>query len=137
MKIKDQKEMEAWTLSFFSQLKEGSVVGLDGDLGAGKTQMVRWIARFLGWTGPVTSPTFDFIHTYPTDHGPLRHLDLYRLTSESEVEAIDYEEAFYPEAGWTFIEWPERALSYLPRDLIWVKIEKGPGEEREVCLCES
>lgn len=132
MHIDNKEQMKAWVLDFFKGLKVGSVVALDGDLGAGKTQMVQWIGRALGLEEAITSPTFDLIHRYETDQGPLYHLDLYRLEVPEEIEDLNYEEAFYPTEGWTFVEWPERARDYLPPNTIWLSIQKGMGEEREV-----
>lgn len=132
MKIHSKEEMKKWTLDFFRGLSQGAVVSLDGDLGAGKTQMVQWIGEDLGLEKAITSPTFDLVHCYDTEKGPLRHLDLYRLEDPREIEALNYEDYFYPEDGFTFIEWAKKAEDYLPAGLITVKIEKGPGEEREV-----
>ena len=134
MKIQSKEEMKKWTLEFFRTLPSGAVVSLEGDLGAGKTQMVQWIGQALGVQKPIPSPTFDLVHTYKTPRGPLRHLDLYRLETPREIEALDYEDYFYPENGYTFIEWAKKAGPYLPKDLITLTILKGPGEEREVFL---
>lgn len=132
MHIENIEQMKAWTLAFLEGLEPGAVVALDGDLGAGKTQMVRWIARALGVEGWITSPTFDLIHAYETDRGPLYHMDLYRLEEPEEIEDLNYEEAFYSDHGLAFVEWPDRAGDYLPPHTIWVSITKGEGEEREV-----
>jgi tRNA threonylcarbamoyladenosine biosynthesis protein TsaE len=87
-------------------LKPGDVVALTGDLGAGKTCLVKGIAAALGVTHEVTSPTFTLIHEYP----PLAHVDLYRLDS---AYGIGLEE--YLAAPWiTVIEWAEKAAALLP-----------------------
>lgn len=132
MNIHSKEEMKKWTLDFFKALPPGTVVALEGDLGAGKTQMVQWIGQLLGVKKPITSPTFDLVHTYMTPRGPLRHLDLYRLEDPREIEALDYEDLFYPENGFTFIEWPNKAEEYLPKDRLTLTLIKGTGEEREV-----
>lgn len=87
-------------------LKPGDVVALSGDLGAGKTCLVKGIAAGLGITHEITSPTFTLIHEYP----PLAHVDLYRLES---IYGIGLEEYF--NAPWiTVIEWAEKIESLLP-----------------------
>src|SRR2546421_1641361 len=86
-------------------LKAGDVVGLEGDLGTGKTELVRGIAEALGVTGSVHSPTFVLHHRYQ-GRLPIEHLDLYRLEGMAWVDTGLDEPA--PDAV-TLIEWPERA----------------------------
>ena len=87
-------------------LQPGDVIALTGDLGAGKTCLVKGLALGLGVTQDVTSPTFTIIHEYP----PLAHVDLYRLDS---VYGIGLEE--YLVAPWiAVIEWAEKIESLLP-----------------------
>jgi tRNA threonylcarbamoyladenosine biosynthesis protein TsaE len=87
-------------------LKPGDVVALSGDLGAGKTCLVKGLAAGLGVTQKVTSPTFTIIHEYP----PVAHVDLYRLESAAGIGLEDY-----LEAPWiTVIEWAEKIESLLP-----------------------
>ena len=86
-------------------LKAGDVVGLEGDLGTGKTELVRGIAEALGVTGSVHSPTFVLHHRYQ-GRVPIEHLDLYRLEGMAWVDTGLDEPA--PDAV-TLIEWPERA----------------------------
>ena len=86
----------------------GMVIGLSGELGAGKTQLVKGIARGLGCPGRVHSPTFTLLNSYLGGRVPLYHLDLYRLASAEEVRAAGLEEyLFYPE-GIAVVEWVER-----------------------------
>lgn len=132
MYIENEKEMKAWAIEFASKIEIPSVISLEGDLGAGKTRLVQWIGEALGSKNIINSPTFDLIHRYDSNIGPIRHLDLYRLEDPEEVEELDYEEAFYPEDGLTFIEWAEKVKPYLPDGMIRVRIDKGIGEERKV-----
>jgi tRNA threonylcarbamoyladenosine biosynthesis protein TsaE len=94
-------------------LQPGNVVALYGEMGAGKTQIVKGIASGLGFEGDVTSPTFTLIHEYIGGRIPIYHLDLYRLTGPEALERLGIEEYLMGE-GVTVIEWPERALSVLP-----------------------
>lgn len=86
----------------------GLVIGLTGDLGAGKTELVKGIARGLGATTPVRSPTFALVHEYAGGRLPLFHLDLYRLESLAQVLGAGLDEYFHAPPGVTVIEWVER-----------------------------
>ncbi len=85
----------------------GLVIGLSGDLGAGKTQFVKGLARGLGITAPVRSPTFALVNIYSGGRLTLFHLDLYRLDSPEQIAAAGLEEYLQPR-GVTVIEWAER-----------------------------
>ncbi len=86
----------------------GLVIGLTGDLGAGKTQLVKGLARGLGIKAHVHSPTFALLHEYPGGRLPLFHIDLYRLESPSQIIGAGLEEYFYNPPGITVIEWFDR-----------------------------
>lgn len=102
-------------------LRPGSVVAVEGTLGAGKTHFIKAAVRALGFGAPVTSPTFTIVHEYPTDRGSIFHIDLYRLRSEREIAALGLNEIFAASLA-TFIEWPERLGAHLPHDASHVKI---------------
>lgn len=90
----------------------GWVMGLTGDLGAGKTQFVKGFARGLGVTERVHSPTFALAIEYHGGRLPLFHLDLYRLEHAQAVFTAGLEEYFYQRNGVTIVEWAERALPH-------------------------
>ncbi|MCU0783847.1 MAG: tRNA (adenosine(37)-N6)-threonylcarbamoyltransferase complex ATPase subunit type 1 TsaE [Verrucomicrobia bacterium] len=87
--------------------QRGWVIGLSGDLGAGKTQLVKGLARGLGVTARVHSPTFTLVNEYPGGRLRLFHLDLYRLETRGQIIAAGLEEYLQPD-GVTVIEWAER-----------------------------
>jgi tRNA threonylcarbamoyladenosine biosynthesis protein TsaE len=87
--------------------QRGRVIGLSGDLGAGKTQLVKGIARGLGITMLVHSPTFTLVNEYGGGRLRLFHLDLYRLETRGQMVSAGLEEFLQPE-GVTVIEWAER-----------------------------
>jgi tRNA threonylcarbamoyladenosine biosynthesis protein TsaE len=91
---------EAWART----AKRGWVIGLNGDLGAGKTQLLKGFARGLGVTERVHSPTFALVNEYTTGRLPLFHLDLYRLETPEQIRAAGLEE-FLRTDGVTVIEW--------------------------------
>jgi tRNA threonylcarbamoyladenosine biosynthesis protein TsaE len=91
-------------------VESGLVIGLCGDLGAGKTQFVKGLARGLGIAARVQSPTFALVNTYAGGRLTLYHLDLYRLDTPEQIAAAGLEEYLQP-AGVTVIEWAERWFS--------------------------
>lgn len=90
------------------EAKAGWVIGLTGDLGAGKTQLVKGIARGLGIASRILSPTFTLVHEYREGRLPLYHLDLYRLDNPQDICAAGLEEYFGQTDGVTVVEWAER-----------------------------
>jgi tRNA threonylcarbamoyladenosine biosynthesis protein TsaE len=118
---------ESWT----TDLKGGDVFALYGVLGAGKTQLAKGIARGLGFTGDVTSPTFTLVHEYRGGRLPIYHLDLYRIVDEPAAIAIGVED-YLPSDGVTIIEWPERIEGLLPPGTRRWKIEVASLAERTI-----
>jgi tRNA threonylcarbamoyladenosine biosynthesis protein TsaE len=99
----------------------GWVIGLIGDLGAGKTQLVKGLARGLGITALVHSPTFALLNEYPGGRLPMAHLDLFRLETRRQIVAAGLEEYFFPGPGIAVIEWIDRWLGgtkVLPKDFV-------------------
>src|SRR5256884_5524928 len=90
------------------EAQPGWVIGLTGDLGAGKTQLVKGIARGLEVIARVHSPTFALLHEYNDGRLPLFHLDLYRLRNPAEMGAAGLEGYFCRPNGVTGVEWAER-----------------------------
>jgi tRNA threonylcarbamoyladenosine biosynthesis protein TsaE len=111
VRSRSQAETEALGGRVAEQLEVGDVVGVAGDLGAGKTTFVRGAARALGVTSPVSSPTFTIGHRYQGSV-PVAHLDLYRLDGIGEEGWADLEAYF--DGTIAFVEWPERAGGWLP-----------------------
>jgi tRNA threonylcarbamoyladenosine biosynthesis protein TsaE len=104
---------QAFGESWAAELTGGEIFALHGVLGAGKTQLVKGLARGIGFEGDVTSPTFTLIHEYLGGRLPLYHIDLYRVRSEKEAVDLGIEE-YLPSEGITVIEWPDRIPSLLP-----------------------
>jgi tRNA threonylcarbamoyladenosine biosynthesis protein TsaE len=90
------------------EARAGWVIGLSGELGAGKTQLVKGLARGLGCPGRVHSPTFALVNTYAGGRLPLVHLDLYRLETVQQIVGAGLEEYLQDPSGVTVIEWAER-----------------------------
>lgn len=110
----------------------GLVVGLTGDLGAGKSVFARGVARGLGIEGRIPSPTFILLASYPTGRIPLHHADLYRLTEPDEAVSVGLDDVFGRD-GVCVVEWADRFPELLPADLLDVRL-KIDGDAREVEL---
>lgn len=111
-------------------LRPGDVVALVGDLGAGKTTLVRGAARALGVTQHVTSPTFTLAQTYE-GRQPIAHLDAYRLGQIDEEEAELAMAAAGPDAI-VFIEWPDALADVFDAPAVVVRLAHGGGDRREL-----
>lgn len=109
-------------------LGPSGVVYLIGDLGAGKTSIVRGLLRGLGVEGPVKSPTYTLIESYPVGEGRwVHHLDLYRLADAGELEWLGVRDLFGA-GSLVLIEWPERGAGELPPpDLTLTLAIEGDG----------
>ena len=118
--------------------ERGRVFAVSGDLGAGKTELAKGIARGLGATTRIHSPTFTLVNEYGGGRLPLFHLDLYRLETPGQILAAGLEEFLQP-AGVTVIEWAERiyASGLTIYDLKKVQIEITGESERKIVYDDS
>ncbi|HEY0107172.1 MAG TPA: tRNA (adenosine(37)-N6)-threonylcarbamoyltransferase complex ATPase subunit type 1 TsaE [Rhizomicrobium sp.] len=121
-------DTEALGARIAASLKVGDAVALQGDLGAGKTTLARAILAALGVREEVPSPTFTLVQYYETDRLIVRHYDLYRIENPSDVEELGLEEAL--DDGAVLIEWPERALAWLPADRLHVSLSLSKDGRR-------
>ncbi|WP_158352336.1 tRNA (adenosine(37)-N6)-threonylcarbamoyltransferase complex ATPase subunit type 1 TsaE [Diplocloster modestus] len=105
------------------QARAGQVYTLVGDLGVGKTVFTQGVARGLGITEPISSPTFTIIQEYEEGRLPFFHFDVYRIGDIEEMEEIGYEDYFYGE-GICLVEWANLIEELIPADAVHVAIEK-------------
>jgi tRNA threonylcarbamoyladenosine biosynthesis protein TsaE len=124
-------ETEAVGAELAGQLQPGDVVLVRGELGAGKTTLVRGAARALGVTDPVTSPTFGIGHRYRGSEVTVAHLDLYRLAG-LEHEAPGLLEDYLTVDSIAFVEWPEEGNPELGGSRAQVTITHGGGDLRRI-----
>lgn len=119
--------MESLGANLGQSLGDGAVVYLHGELGVGKTTLVRGVLRGLGYTGQVRSPTYTLVEGYEFDGRQLYHLDLYRIRGAEEMEylgARDLDDSNL----WVFAEWPERGGGLLPGSDLVLNFElREPG----------
>ncbi len=102
-------------------------IAFSGELGAGKTTLIKELCFQLGYEGEVTSPTFTLINEYEGRH-KIYHIDFYRLRKPEEVYELGYEEIFFSE-DYVFIEWPEKIEGLIPDTFLNVRIMVD-GEKR-------
>ncbi len=102
-------DLERFGTDYARGLPHGAVLVLIGAMGAGKTTFTKGLARGLNFTGEVTSPTYTYIHQYPTPHGELVHIDAYRLEDPRSLWKMGLEELL-EEARLTVIEWGEALI---------------------------
>jgi tRNA threonylcarbamoyladenosine biosynthesis protein TsaE len=112
--LSDENATLALAQRLAARLKPGMVIYLHGDLGAGKTTLVRGVLNALGYAGRVKSPTYTLIEPYHTSGLDLRHFDLYRLHDGGEWEAAGFRDEFDGHNIF-FIEWPEKAKGLIPQ----------------------
>ena len=113
------------------QLEPDDVLILLGDMGAGKSEFTRGLARGLGVTGYVTSPTFTIMQLHDTGRLPLYHFDWYRLESAEELYELSMDE-YLQNGGIAVIEWPSRAEEVLPESYLEVALEPAGDDERRI-----
>ena len=122
-----EAETEAAGEALAARLKAGDVVAYRGDLGAGKTAFTRGLARGLGCTGRVSSPTFTIVNEHE-GRLPLFHFDLYRIGDGEELFDIGWED-YLDRGGVCAVEWSERAQSAMPPGTICVSIRRCEEDE--------
>ncbi len=127
---KSPEETQTLGKSWATVVKPGWVIGLTGDLGAGKTQLVKGLARGMGITVPITSPTFTLACEYEAEL-PLHHLDFYRLKDDSEIIKAGLEPYFTPD-GVTVIEWVDRWTGPLPLHFRQATLTQTGENERRI-----
>lgn len=112
-------------------LHRGDVVLLQGELGAGKSELARGIARGLGVSGPVPSPSFTILNAYDEGRIPLYHFDWYRLSGAQEIYDMGMDEQLAGD-GVALIEWSERAMECIPRRALEITIRPLDEQTREI-----
>ena len=132
--ITSQDDLPDVAEAVIEALGRRTVVAFRGEMGAGKTTLIREICDRLGVADTVTSPTFAIINEYKDrGHRPVYHFDFYRIKKLSEVYDMGYEDYFYSGAL-CFIEWPELVEELLPGDAVKVTIEELEGGSRKITL---
>ncbi len=120
-----------------SQVNNSLVIALQGDLGAGKTTFTQELAKHLGVTESVTSPTFTIMKQYELEtenFDKLVHIDAYRFESEEEAAPLRLGEILATPRTVVCIEWPEYVPASTPESAVWLEIKPGDNDVREVTV---
>ncbi len=130
----DEADTQRFGAALARVLPPGTVIGLIGPLGAGKTRLVQAVATALGVpAGSVTSPTFILLNEYPGGRMPVYHFDTYRLKDEDEFLNLGPDE-YFDSAGITFIEWADRVTPLLPTERLEITLEVTGETQRRITI---
>ncbi len=133
--LKNEEDTRRFGEEFAQTLQPGSVVALIGPLGAGKTTLAKSVARGLGVTETITSPTFTIVQEYETGRLPLYHFDVYRVYDPDELFEMGFEE-YLRGNGVCLIEWADLIEDVLPEERVTLKLDYGEEEgERIIEVC--
>ena len=124
----NEQETEALGQRLAAALSPGAVVAYRGGLGMGKTAFTRGLAKGLGYSGRVTSPTFTIVNEYEGGRLPLFHFDMYRLEDDDALFDIGWED-YLARGGVCAVDWSERAEDALPEDTLYVSIRRHPDND--------
>ena len=134
--IRDEAAMLALGAQIADYFPKGGLISLHGDLGAGKTTLVRGLLRNLGYQGVVKSPTYTLVEPYQIAERAIYHFDLYRLTEPDELEYMgmrDYLQA----TNLCLIEWPEKAADLLPAADLQIHIQHAHSQRKVELLFKN
>ncbi len=131
----EPRQTEALGAELAAGLRPGDIVLVRGELGAGKTTLVRGAARALGVTDAITSPTFSIGHRYKGSDVTVSHLDLYRLASLQEEEP-ELLEDYLGRGRIAFVEWPSESSAELRDARVRVTLSHGGGDSRRIEVYE-
>lgn len=126
-------DMIAFGVQLAADLAPGDVLSLNGPLGAGKTHLVKGIARGLGYDGNVTSPTFSLVNEYRAGRLPLFHFDFYRLDSAEALIRIGWDD-YLDEDGIIVVEWGAKYPELLPETTREITIQPLESGERTLTI---
>jgi len=115
-------ETEAIGRQLAAHIDVGSILALKGDLGSGKTLLVKGLVAGLGGSGDVTSPTFTIVHEYRGGRVPVYHFDFFRLEDRQSVARLGLDDYFFGD-GVSVIEWADRFREFVPDQARWILFE--------------
>lgn len=131
---KSTEETERLGIEFAAELQAGNIITMRGGLGAGKTAFIRGLAKGLGYSGEVSSPTFALVHEYRGGRLDLIHFDMYRIENGDDLLTtgfFDYLDCLENDNGVCAVEWSENIEKYLPNDgRIIIEISQDHGGDR-------
>lgn len=135
LELKAEKESDNIYISqkILEISKNVRIFAFHGELGAGKTTLIKYLCRELGVEETVSSPTFSLVQEYVSAEGSVYHFDFYRINSEIEAYDIGVEE-YFDSGSYCFIEWPEKIPTLLPDEAVQINIETIDPHQRRITL---
>lgn len=125
------EELASTAASILKSCTDSKIFTFSGNLGAGKTTLIRYLCRELGYMDDVTSPTYALINEYQTEKGQIYHMDLYRVKNAEEALDFGIEEYLFS-GNYCFIEWPEVIGEILDMDIYTVAIHVNEDGNRKI-----
>lgn len=134
IRLNNEQEVMDFGKALAKELEQGDILALVGELGTGKTALTKAVAKGLGITEPVTSPTFTIVKEYPSGRIPMFHFDVYRLESGAELISAGGDE-YFDAGGVCIIEWADKIAEILPDDTKVIFLEYGEEEGERIYKC--
>jgi tRNA threonylcarbamoyladenosine biosynthesis protein TsaE len=135
--LHNAEETEQFGAELYRSLPTKCLVFLHGDLGAGKTTLVRGYLRAAGYTGTVKSPTYNLVEEYILAEKKIVHFDLYRITDPEELEWIGIND-YFDQDSVCFIEWPDKGKGFLPKpDRVISLAMQETGRLVDISMCDA
>ncbi len=133
LRVKSLSELRAAADRIITFAGEERVFLFFGEMGAGKTTLIKELCSVLDVQDTTSSPTFSIVNEYVSAQGTVYHFDFYRLKNETEALDMGYEDYFYSGA-WCFVEWPEKIGGLWPEKYVRVEIEAADTDERIISV---
>lgn len=131
--VNNLDELKATAESILSFAPNNRIFVFYGEMGAGKTTLIKSLCKVLGVTDNISSPTFAIVNEYRAVNNTIYHFDFYRLKTETEAMDMGFEEYLYS-GNYCFIEWPEKVPELLPEKYISIKIQVVAGGTRYITV---
>lgn len=133
-KVTSEKELPTISKKIIKEIGTHKVVLFYGEMGVGKTTLIKYLCKELGVIESTSSPTFSIVNEYLTKDGnSIYHFDFYRIEKESEVLDLGYEDYFYS-GNYCFVEWPEKIPHLTPESAINITIKLGTNNNRLISI---
>lgn len=132
--VTSEQELPQVAQQILTAFGNRKVILFYGEMGVGKTTLIKQLCKQLGVEDATTSPTFSIVNEYLANTDKtIYHFDFYRIEEEAEVFDLGYEDYFYSK-NFCFVEWPEKIPNLLPEDTVTLKIELGENNERLIYI---
>ena len=135
-KVKSEKELQSIVINLFEDIGENKIILFDGEMGVGKTTLIKVLCEYLGVVDSTSSPTFSIVNEYLTaDENVVYHFDFYRIEKQNEVLDLGYEDYFYS-GNYCFIEWPEKIPNLIPENTVVINIKLDNENNRLISVVQ-